>query len=98
MKAFLLLNGATTNDLKKVGHSLRRAIQAAEQAGLVSVRPSAKAKTQLDTFDRLYRDKRFEYFSSLDLFLPATTHELRAFWRYSDLVYQAVLRDFLPAA
>lgn len=98
LKAYLLLSGASTKDLKNVGHCLQRALTSATKAGLAVPVITPKAQQQMESFDRFYRAKRFEYYSSIDLLLPSATDSYRAFWRFADLVHQAVLRSFLAAA
>lgn len=98
LKAFLLLNGWTATDVKRLRHSLSKCLGAAIKQGLMVRAPSARAFSELQAFDQLYKDKRFEYFSTFELIVPSVTSTYSRLWRYASRVQQEVMRAFLASA
>jgi hypothetical protein len=98
LKAFLLLNDWTAADVKRLGHSLSKCLDAVITRGLVVRAPSAQASSELQAFDQLYKDKRFEYFSTFELLVPSVTSTYSRLWRYASRVQQEVMRAFLASA
>jgi hypothetical protein len=96
LKAFLLLRGWTGAQVKsQLRHNLQRCLDAAVREGLNIQPPTPEAVEQLAAFDRHYRDKRFEYFSTFELLAPVTARSYRALWQLADRAHQEVLKQFL---
>jgi hypothetical protein len=99
LKAFLLLHNWTEIDVKqKLSHRLERSLTEARKAGLCVRLPSPIAERELKAFSSFYWDKRFEYFTLLELFVPSAATKCTALWRYATSVHIAILKAFLPAA
>jgi len=58
-KSYVLAKGKTLNDLRSIGHSLVKCMNAAVDLGLP--KPSAEYRAALDMIDRYYKDHEFRY-------------------------------------
>lgn len=85
LKAFLFLAGFKKRQRKAIGHNLETALSKAEECGLGALLDiTARDRELIREANRLYSNKEFEYFESLETVydpLPFDLSELESFAR-----------------
>ena len=91
LKSFLFTVGFKKADRKRLNHNLEAALDSAERHGLGGyVAVTAHSRNQLQKANRLYSQKEFEYFGSLETIYDPLDFDVNALLSFATTLYEGI--------